>query len=487
MKKFTALFVIFFLFTFVKTSFAADIKLQDTSSSIEKSIAVSINTKEEATENVKIVIENTSNVTITDVIESDISCSTFSYVPSQNKSEIICILPSSQPAQGLIAKILFTSTSEDYKFTIVEKESQVGDLTIENVSNVGLDRQPITSEEEKDSSMPSTTTQAPTSTTNTIMAKKDNKIMAYSPYILLGVAGIFLISIIVLLITKKKEDVVLTDLPASTMPQQLIQQPVQQPAQQPVDFENIPQNLQNETMQDNIPTPKPTLAEIVNQQTPADSIMNPAPVTTNEQEDLEVLLRSENPSMVTNNSMPEVENTTNQNIETSPTVNELPENISEDIPQVGNTTIEQQQPIQNAEINPISNGVPEYYANENTTTEQQPIQNTETSSTSNGLLDNYSANVSEGGLPEVGSTSPLETPMEENTVNTQTEMNNTISPSLEPMGQTTETITQPEVTTSMDTDLQNSVNMEINNISQNMTNIPTDNTQQNPTEPIEQA
>lgn len=474
MKKFTSLFVVFFLLSFASISLAAEIKLQDTSSSSEKSIAVSINTKGELTENVKIVIENSSDVTITDIVESDISCSTFSYVPGTSNSEIICTLPSKQAVQGLIAKILFTATSEDYEFTIVKESSKVGDLTIENVTNVGEKLSTTTNDTttmEESSPTPSTTTETSTTATSRTTAKETKDIMTYIPYILLGVAGIFLISIIVLLLTKKKDHVVLTDVPASVMPPQPTQptpQPVEQstqptpeqveqPTQQPVNFENIPQNLQNETMHDNIVQPKPTLAEMINQpaqtseqtveQTPITPETPPVSPTPNEQADLEELLRSENPSMTTD--------------------------TTQEMPDV--TSSQQQQPLTPPQ--PTQTTLPQ----EQTTPLQQPEQTTvaDGPSTINGLLDNYSANVSEGGLPEIGSTSPLESPT------TEIESNNQVTPNLGSIEQPIETVQQQDIpTTGMDTDLQNSVNMEINNIPEGTDlNTLVDNTQQNPTVP----
>ena len=415
MKNIAIFFSILFLFTFVNLSYAAELKLQETSSSTKKSIAVSIDTKSESTENVKITIQHSENVTITDIVESDISCSTFSYVPSDSSSEIVCTLPSNQPVQGLIATILFTSSSDDYKFTIMQEESQIGDLTIDSVTNVGDNIKDSTTNDDTETSPTQLTTQETTTTMSETTAQKDNKIMAYLPYILLGVAGIFFIIIIVLSVTMKKDNVVLTDVPASVMPPQPTQ-PTPQPTQQPVDFENIPQNLQNETMQDNIAQSKPTLAEMINQpaqapeqtteQVPTVPETSPASSTPNEQADLEELLKSENPSMVT--STP------------TDTPNTIPSEEQVTLPQ---------QPIQEANAN--------------------------TSSIINGSLSgNYSANVTEGGLPDVGSTSPLEV-----------ETDNLASPNLGSTEQPIESVvTQADTTSPMDNDLQNAVNMEINNI-----------------------
>jgi len=439
MKKFTVLFAIFFLFSFVSISFAAEIKLQDTSSPTEKSIAVSINTKEEVTENVKIVIENSPNVTITDIIESDIACSTFSYVPTSKNSEIICSLPSSQPIQGLIAKILFTSTSDDYTFTIVEEDSQVGNLTIENVTNVGLNTQTTTTDMGEDSSTPSATTQTTTPTAGTLATNTNDSLMIYLPYILLGVAGIFFVSMIILILTRKKDDVVLTDLPASTAvaSPSTEPQPVTQP-QQPVNFDNIPKDLQNETMHDNISQPKPTLAEMINQPAPTaeptpeqpteqiPAIPETPPVastTPNEQADLEALLRSENPSIAINTPTEAPNTMPSQSVQPTP-----------------------QEPIQEAVATP---------------------------STTNGLLNNYSANVSEGGLPRIGSVEEQEeTPLNADTeqqppvievspTDTNTDMGH--QPSVMPQVEVLPTDTN----TGIDNDLQNLQNVvreEINGI-----------------------
>ena len=200
---------------------------------------------------------------------------------------------------------------------------------------------------------------------------------------------------------------------------------------------------------------KPTLAELVGvtpEISPELPITEPVSETTSsesrEQADLDALLRSENPS-----------------------INTIPQE------QVVNTpTIENSQVIENSYVEDPSTEIPS----------------------------GYSANVSTGGLPEVGSTSPLEnlnqtasvTPTNEpvqygtNTVlNEMTGENNPVEQTQEPIINTvgnttlnrdfnqtplptTDVETQPtnettEVTPMIDPDLQNLVNQEISNIPTN--------------------
>ncbi|HNW33151.1 MAG TPA: hypothetical protein PKL44_02845, partial [Candidatus Dojkabacteria bacterium] len=288
-----------------------------------------------------------------------------------------------------------------------------------------------------------------------------NGFMDFLPYVLLGAAGIFLVSIIVLLITKKKDDVKVGTMPLPNTPNQeavvppLITQP--ETTSQPLPETSVEQ-IVTETSTNTSPLSqesKPTLAELVGV-TPEISTELPIPQSvpesnnseSREQADLDALLRSENPS-----------------------INTIPQE------QVVNTpTIENSQVIENSYVEDPSTEIPS----------------------------GYSANVSTGGLPEVGSTSPLEnlnqtasvTPTNEpvqygtNTVlNEMTGENNPVEQIQEPIinaigdtslnqdfnqtpSSTTDVETQPineaiEVTPMIDPDLQNLVNQEISNIPTN--------------------
>ncbi len=109
--------------------------------------------------------------------------------------------------------------------------------------------------------------------------QKENSIKKFLPYVLLGGAGIFLVSIIVLLVTKKKDDVVLADVPASTA------------------LVNAEATSEAETPQEVIPGPeqKPKLEDIIK---PVDMSlpeeMGTQENTVPENSDLQELLASEN-------------------------------------------------------------------------------------------------------------------------------------------------------------------------------------------------
>lgn len=472
MRKFSFVFSILFLLVSFNLAFAAEVKLEDTSTVSDKLISLSVDTKEETTDTIKIVLKASEDVDISDVQEGALGCSTFSSVPNKNIVEIICTFSLPKTVSGKLADIKFTTASESYDFTVDETQSEIGKLKIDNVVNIG-DMQIEQSQTTNNSDTSETTEETPTSeeatettstTTSQTITKKQNGFMDFLPYILLGAAGIFLISIIVLLITKKKDDVKgnTMSLP-NTQDQKAVVPPLinSQPetASQPLPETSVEQ-IVTETSTNTSPLnqeSKPTLAELVGvtpEISPELPITEPVSETTSsesrEQADLDALLRSENPS-----------------------INTIPQE------QVVNTPT-----IENSQVQVIENSYVE-------------DPRTETPS-------GYSANVSTGGLPEVGSTSPLEnlnqntslTPTNEpvqygtNTVlNEMTGENNPVEQIQEPIinaigdtslnqdfnqtpSSTTDVETQPineaiEVTPMIDPDLQNLVNQEISNIPTN--------------------
>jgi len=368
MKKFTLFFSILFLFVFATKAFAADVKLVDNSTLNEKLITVSIDTQEQTTENVKIVLNFSPEITITKINESELNCSTFSSVFTGGSAEITCALSSSQKINGKFAEIIFTTTAEKYAFVIDKNQSKIGELTIDNVVDLGQLNAEGTNTDTTNGTDGETTetsegnqpakTQTPAPTTQ----KKTTGFMSFLPYILLGAAGIFLIAIIVLLITKKRDDITPNTIQTMT---QTLQQPVVPSLINPQPQEAT--QYQVNSVQESAPTveEKPTLGQLVSQSpevsnfaTPETSIM-PTPQTVRPQQeelsDLEALLVSENPSL---NTVPQE------------TIVETPA---------------------------VTNSQPEYQTGQNL----PPIENIDINS-------GYTANTSTGGLPEVGSTSPLE-------------------------------------------------------------------------------
>jgi len=469
MRKFSFVFSILFLLVSFNLAFAAEVKLEDTSTVSDKLISLSVDTKEETTDTIKIVLKASEGVDISDVQEGALGCSTFSSVPNKNIVEIICTFSLPKTISGKLADIKFTTASESYDFTVDETQSEIGKLKIDNVVNIGdmqieqsqTTNNSDTSETTEETTTSKETTETTPKTTSQTVTKEQNGFMDFLPYVLLGAAGIFLISIIVLLITKKKDDVKgnTMSLPNTPNKEAVVPQLITQPetTSQPLPETSVEQ-IVTETSTNTSPLSqesKPTLAELVGV-TPEISTELPIPQSvpesnnseSREQADLDALLRSENPS-----------------------INTIPQE------QVVNTpTIENSQVIENSYVEDPSTEIPS----------------------------GYSANVSTGGLPEVGSTSPLEnlnqtasvTPTNEpvqygtNTVlNEMTGENNPVEQTQEPIINTvgnttlnrdfnqtplptTDVETQPtnettEVTPMIDPDLQNLVNQEISNIPTN--------------------
>ena len=373
MRKFSFVFSILFLLISFDLAFAAEVKLEDTSTVSDKLISLSVDTKEETTDTIKIVLKASEGVDISDVQEGALGCSTFSSVPNKNIVEIICTFSLPKTISGKLADIKFTTASESYDFTVDETQSEIGKLKIDNVVNIGdmqieqsqTTNNSDTSETTEETTTSKETTETTPKTTSQTVAKKQNGFMDFLPYILLGAAGIFLISIIVLLITKKKDDVKgnTMSLPNTPNKEAVVPQLITQPetTSQPLPETSVEQ-IVTETSTNTSPLSqesKPTLAELVGvtpEISPELPITEPVSETTSsesrEQADLDALLRSENPS-----------------------INTIPQE------QVVNTpTIENSQVIENSYVEDPSTEIPS----------------------------GYSANVSTGGLPEVGSTSPLE-------------------------------------------------------------------------------
>ncbi|MGI5898091.1 MAG: hypothetical protein ACOX6Q_02935 [Candidatus Dojkabacteria bacterium] len=143
-----------------------------------------------------------------------------------------------------------TTTSVDNS-TTSEKETTTTKETTDTTNKETVD---TTKETVKDTS---TTT---TPTTSTAAAKKTSSYMDYLPYILIAGSVILFFSIVGILLSSKKKqsEQVIQVTPEPTVPQTEIPQTV--------DMANIPDNLTNETMTDNLDGAKPTLADIVNQE-----------------------------------------------------------------------------------------------------------------------------------------------------------------------------------------------------------------------------
>ena len=277
MRKFSFVFSILFLLISFDLAFAAEVKLEDTSTVSDKLISLSVDTKEETTDTIKIVLKASEGVDISDVQEGALGCSTFSSVPNKNIVEIICTFSLPKTISGKLADIKFTTASESYDFTVDETQSEIGKLKIDNVVNIGdmqieqsqTTNNSDTSETTEETTTSKETTETTPKTTSQTVAKKQNGFMDFLPYILLGAAGIFLISIIVLLITKKKDDVKgnTMSLPNTPNKEAVVPQLITQPetTSQPLPETSVEQ-IVTETSTNTSPLSqesKPTLAELV--------------------------------------------------------------------------------------------------------------------------------------------------------------------------------------------------------------------------------
>lgn len=265
MKRSSIFYAILFLLISPLAVFAVDINLKESPTGDDKAVSVEIDTKGEKVNSFKITVRVSENVNISKVEEGEYPCGTFSSTQNGTTLEITCTTKEEDEINASVAKINFTADSNDYSFTVLGDESQIGELNIDSTADIGPAVQKVNNEVPE----PPTTTQqtAPTPT-----SKKEKKLTDYLPYALLGIAGVLLLSIIALLATKSKKD-------SSTTPTTAhITQP-------PIPTETEEQKEE-----------KPTLQEMVNAGA-GEIIEEPTPTTPvgDHDKDLEALLMSETP------------------------------------------------------------------------------------------------------------------------------------------------------------------------------------------------
>lgn len=452
MKKSSFLYAIFFLLISPAFLFAADVNLKDTSSGNSKTITVEVDTKGEMTNSFKVVVFFSNNVTISGTTKGDFQCGAFSGEQVGSTVEITCTTQGEEAINSSVAKINFTAPTDDYSFTVMKEDSAIGNLAIEDTNNVGI----IT-----------ISADAPAQSADSASSKTETKgIKEYLPYILLGVAGIFLLSIIILVATKgKKND--------ST--------------------EVTPTEAQVTTPEPILPAAtKPTLQEMVNsnenkevtpvETTPIQESVEPTISTTsNHEEDLEALLISENPGMEAPVPQP-------TDVLTTPAPEEPPIDNSlgtpeltasygmptqEEQPYVANTTegglpsIGTQSPTSMASESIETFNQPTDFAMPVSPMSETPLQQ---SSTTPFTTDTPAQNIDQTYTTMPEETTPFQPEISPATIETpQPEVEDTFS-SLNgiPVEQTVNETTTPETPVlsqnSMDMDLQALVNNEVNNI-----------------------
>lgn len=223
MKKLFTFLTVFVFFLIPFSVFAAvNISLADTSTEDTNTISINIDTETDVLEQVMLPIRFSEGVTITDVTQGTIECPTLEYSDSLENTIIInCELEEATALDGTLATILFTSTEEGlYTFEVLEDDENldIGTLALGEVVNIGQTEQLETTDDPLDES-----TFEDTETDDTIPFEDDtlvttqdgmpietedsfsfDDITEYLPYILIGASVILLISIIAILLGKKK-------------------------------------------------------------------------------------------------------------------------------------------------------------------------------------------------------------------------------------------------------------------------------------------
>lgn len=286
MKKSSFFFAILLLLLSPAFIFAANINLKDTSKGKNKTISVEVDSKGEKTNSLKVTIFFSKNVTISETKKGDFECGTFSAEQIGSTVEITCTTQEEDAINSSIAEINFTCPTDDYSFTVVVEDSMVGNLAIEEINSIGV----ITFSEEDDTTPSAQGAKGAGSSTGEKTMKE------YSPYILLGIAGVFLLSIIILLVTKAKGT-------EKSNPQE--NPPV---SQVPTTSETIPTVETKPTLQEMVNATENVVApmeEAVPSATIEELVDTNTPLTGNHEKDLEAILLMENPGMSTTMTPPE--------------------------------------------------------------------------------------------------------------------------------------------------------------------------------------
>lgn len=300
MKKYIFSVISILLLTLFSSPVFAAVNLSatDTSTSTTKQIGIAIDTETDTLTSLSVSIQASSDVTITNVSQGTADCGTFSSTNKDNVVTISCAMTTPIAISGNVANITFTSTSSAYKFTILQDSTlDIGQLTLGTVTNVDASTVSATAQTSTTTATTSTTKTTSTTTSSTL---KD-KIMSYLPYVLIGGAVILLISIVGILLSKKKDTKETSE--NVTLPKDE-PTPVDAPVENttPINMDNISNNLYTpsvatpsiqETLQESTPSP---IDNILNQDQPA---FEPTPVKIPENEqssDLQALLHQESQS-----------------------------------------------------------------------------------------------------------------------------------------------------------------------------------------------
>ena len=221
-KTYSLLAVVAFLLVPFAVFAAVDVTLRDTSTQDSKTITIDIDTQTDVLDKVSLPIRFSEGITISELTAGDIECSTLEYGEDEeinNEIVIRCILQEATALDGTLVNILFTTTTEDYTFELLDNENlDIGTLTLGETVNIGdlIDPELTTQLEEGLPFEDEAFTIAQDSVGEE--AKEGfsiDNITEYLPYILIAGSVILLISIIAILLGKKKDskDSKATDIP----------------------------------------------------------------------------------------------------------------------------------------------------------------------------------------------------------------------------------------------------------------------------------
>lgn len=309
MKKIYSFLFVFALILFPLKAFAAvDVTLKDNSTTDIQSVSITVNTGTDTLEKIVLPIQFSEGVTISEVNSGTITCSSLDYVDSTDTVTITCELDTATELSGVLANILFTSDESTYTFTVLDDtDLDIGELELGEVVNIGEVEETVTEEEDtttvEDPTLISTQ-ESVTTTTQSTGFSIDN-LTEYLPYILIAGSVVLLISIIGILLSKKKESSV--DETVETPMSEPVQEetPVSTPQQEPT-----LKDMVNKTEESVIPeTPaveqaQPASVPPVVESTPAENTPTPPVMPTtppissgNEEKDLQELMQQETPSI----------------------------------------------------------------------------------------------------------------------------------------------------------------------------------------------
>jgi hypothetical protein len=224
-KLYISLVVLTFLALPLGVFAAVNVTLLDTSTEEVNTISIEIDTETDTLEKVVLPIEFSENVSIVEVAEGSIECPTLEYSDSlENTILVNCELEEATALDGTLANIAFTNTEGNYSFTILEGDEnlEIGTLSLGDIVNIGE----ITQTEAPETAVEDT--EEAITEDDGLTLEEDSAITAqeeiqeglpieteegfsmdtvteYLPYILIGASVILLISIIAILLGKKKE------------------------------------------------------------------------------------------------------------------------------------------------------------------------------------------------------------------------------------------------------------------------------------------